>query len=261
MSSTKKTERLKNIIAYLKECNGASLKDIAHYLQISEMTARRDLYELRERNVIHYISGVAIFNPARQRHSEQYPYDLTGEKEVNSDKKESIGQRAAALIASGDTIIIDTGTTTEHFARHIPNQTSLTVLCYNINIMNELIKRPHLNLLFAGGIYHENTQMFESLEGLSLINRTRAVKVFLSAAGVSELLGITCRNHYEIDTKRAIINAALKRILLADSTKFNRIRPALFAQLSDLDTVITDNGISSEWIEILKKNDIELIIA
>ena len=48
---------MKIIIAYLKDCNGASLKDIADYLQVSEMTARRDLYELREHNVIHYISG------------------------------------------------------------------------------------------------------------------------------------------------------------------------------------------------------------
>lgn len=260
-NNNKKTVRLKNIIAFLKDCNGASLKNIADYLQVSEMTARRDLYELREQNVIHYISGVAIFNPDSQRHNEQCPYDLVGEKLVNNDMKERIGKAAATLLTAGDTVIIDTGTTTEHFAKHIPDQVPLTVLCYNINIMSELIRRSHLNLLFAGGIYHENTQMFESPEGLSLINRTRATKVFLSAAGVSELLGITCRNHYEIDTKRAIINAALKRILLVDSSKFNRIRPALFAQLTDIDTIVTDDGISSEWIEILKKNDIEILIA
>lgn len=261
MNDNKKTERLKKIIAYLKSRNGASLKEIADYLQISEMTARRDIYELRDTDVIHYISGVAIYNPDSQRVSNQTPYELSGERVVNHDKKWRIGQKAATLLVPGDTVIIDTGTTTEYLAKSIPSDMSLTVLCYNINIMNELLQRPQLNLLFAGGVYHANTQMFESPEGICLINRTRATIVFLSAAGISELLGITCRHQYEVDVKKAIIGTALKRILLIDSSKFNKITPALFAELTDINMIITDGGISQEWKDILARNHIELLIA
>jgi DeoR family deoxyribose operon repressor len=103
--------------------------------------------------------------------------------------------------------------------------------------------------------------MLESPEGIQLINRTRASKVFLSAAGVSEQLGITCANQYEIESKKAIINAALSRILLVDSSKFGKIRPALFAQLSDIDAIVTDDDIPTEWRDIIDKLKITLHIA
>jgi DeoR family deoxyribose operon repressor len=180
---------------------------------------------------------------------------------INVDEKRIIGNFAASLIESGDVIIIDTGTTTEHLVYNIPDDLKITALCFNFNIVNQLLNRKQIHLLFAGGVYHKNTQMCESPEGIQLINRTRATKVFLSAAGISEQLGITCVNQYEVESKKAIIKAALQKILLADSSKFNKIRPALFAQLSDVDVIVTDNGITAGWIEIIRNRGIALHIA
>ncbi|MBC8535359.1 DeoR/GlpR family DNA-binding transcription regulator [Feifania hominis] len=257
---SKKTQRIEQIIGYLKVNNGASIKEIADMLGVSEMTVRRDLYELREQNVINYISGVAIYNPENADVVDKRNYELSDEKLVNEEKKIRIGKAAAAMIEPGDIIIIDTGTTTEKLVRYIDDDLAITVLCYNANTMFEMLKKKSSNILFAGGVYHANTQMFESPEGINLIRRTRATKVFISAAGVSENLGITCANLYEVETKRAIIESGLKHILLVDSSKFDKIRPAFFAPLSKIDAIITDSGVSEEWVDKIHRMSIELQI-
>lgn len=82
---------------------------------------------------------------------------------------------------------------------------------------------------------------------------------FLSAAGISDLLGITCVNQYEIEVKQASMQVAQQKILLADSSKFGKIRPALFAQISEIDTVVTDSDITPEWVEVLEQHGIEVL--
>jgi DeoR/GlpR family transcriptional regulator of sugar metabolism len=88
--------------------------------------------------------------------------------------------------------------------------------------------------------------------------RIRATKLFLSAAGVSRELGLTCANQYEVDVKQACIESSLQKILPADSKKFDQIRPAWFAPLDRMDMVITDSGISGEWVQVMEQTGISV---
>ena len=174
------------------------------------------------------------------------------EKAVNNPEKERIGRAAARMLNHGDTIIIDIGTTTEHLARHIPQDYPIAVLCLTINILFEVYKKNVENLIMGGGYYHANTQLFESGETVNLVRQTRASKYFMSAAGVSREMGLTCINQYEVSIKQACIDSSLQKILLADSQKFSQVRPAYFAPLEKIDMVITDSGISPEWVKIME---------
>ncbi|WP_243116506.1 DeoR/GlpR family DNA-binding transcription regulator [Hydrogenoanaerobacterium saccharovorans] len=142
---------------------------------------------------------------------------------------------------------MDTGTTTERIVPHLPTNKDITVLCYNINVLMELRRNPGVKMMFAGGYYHSNTQMFESAEGISFIRSLRAQKVFVSAAGIHEGLGVTCIENYEVPTKRAILKSSLEKILVADSSKFDVVRSAYFCDLSQINTIVTDSGLSDEW--------------
>ena len=257
MTNVKKNQRLKAILDYLIKNGGASVKEISEQMNVSEMTARRDLYLLRGQNLILYISGVAIYN---SNHLKPPVYQLTEEQSLNNEKKKRIGEKAASLIVPGDTVIIDVGSTTEELACHFPDVSPCTVLCYNVNILNKLIDRPGLDLLFMGGTYHRDTQMFESPEGIHFVKRTRASKFFLSAAGVSDLLGITCVNQYEIEAKQASMQVAQQKILLVDSSKFDKVCPALVAQLSEINTVVTDDGIPDHWAGTLEYLGVKLLV-
>ena len=257
---SKKLQRANKIIEILKQKNGASVKELASILGVSEMTIRRDLNILKSNNIVNNVYGATIYNPSNNIKKLANPYNITEEVVKNENQKSKIGEIAAKLIEPDDVIIIDTGTTTEKLAQSISNDIKLTALLYNINILAALKLEPNINLIFSGGYFHPNTQMFESPEGISLIENTRATKVFVSASGIHEQLGVTCSNNYEVLTKRAIIASSLEKILLVDSQKFGLVKSSYFAELTEFNTIITDSGISKEWINYINNLKIRLII-
>jgi DeoR family deoxyribose operon repressor len=257
---SKKLERTGRLVSILQDRNGASIRELARELDVSEMTIRRDLAQLRLDDVVSLVHGAAIFKSPGSGDSREDDYYLSLEQTVNNQEKERIGREAARMVEPGDTIIIDIGTTTELMAKHIPPVCPVTVLCFTMNTLLELHKKKVENLIMGGGYYHPNTQLFESEETITLIQRTRATKYFLSAAGVSRELGLTCANQYEVHVKQSCIASSLKKILLADSGKFDQIRPAYFASLDALDAVITDNGINPDWVHFMEDLSIRVII-
>lgn len=257
---SKKLKRLNELVSFLKENNGASTKTLAEMFNVSEMTIRRDLNVLKKHNIVNLVRGAAIYNNGDFLPVDNSKYELFTEKDKQANEKYRIGKKAVSLIEPNDVIIIDTGTTTEYVAKLLPDNLPVTVICYTANVLVEIYKKPLVKIIFAGGYYHRNSQMFESPEGIQLIKRTCATKFFVSAAGISKQLGVTCVNQYETENKLASIRSALTKILLADSTKFGKVRPSYFAQLSDFDIIITDSGISQDWIDFIKSLDITLYV-
>lgn len=257
---SKKLDRVNKLISIIKEKNGATVKELAVLLNVSEMTIRRDLEILKANNIVNNVYGATIYNPSNTKNNINKTYSLATAKATNDEEKSRIGKYAASLIEENDVVIIDSGSTTEELAKNIHNSANATILCYNINIVNSLVDKSNIKLIFAGGYYHPNTQMFESPEGISLIQGTRASKVFVSAAGIHEKLGITCATNYESPTKNAIIHSAIKPILLADSSKFGIVKSSYFASLQDFQVVITDTGLSSGWADYISKLGIELVL-
>ncbi len=254
----KKLARMNQIIDILKEKQTTSAKELASYFDVSEMTIRRDLDVLASNNIITTSYGSVFFNEDNNSATLTDNYEVMDEMDKLNDEKHRIGLFAASLIEPNDVIIIDTGSTTEQLACSMPGDIPMTVMCYNLNILTEIRKLKNIQLIFAGGYYHDNTQMFESAEGVQLIRRTRANKVFVSAAGVHERLGVTCVHHYEVPTKNAIIDSSVTKILLADSSKFGAIRTAYFAQLNDFDIIITDTKLPQTWVDYINNLGIKL---
>ena len=102
--------------------------------------------------------------------------------------------------------------------------------------------------------------MIESSYGNDLIKNQRASKFFMAASGVHEALGITCAHNYEVLTKRAAMQSSLTSVLLADSSKFGLVRTAYVAQLNEIDAIITDTGITQEWVNTIQSMGIALHI-
>lgn len=266
---TKKVKRINQLISVVKERNGISVRELANIFHVSEMTIRRDLQVLESNNIVSNVYGATIYNPANQLKSLNHlsddgsgfdsSYVLKDAKGSQNLEKDRIGKYAAGIIAENDIVIIDTGSTTERLAEHISRSLSATIMCFNLNIVSRLSEHENVSLILGGGYFHPNTQMFESAQGISLVETIRATKAFVSAAGVHKELGITCANNYESPTKRAILQASAERILLIDSSKFGSIRSSFFANITDFHKIITDTKISSEWIDYIKSVGIELI--
>lgn len=250
---SRRRDRLNEIVSYLKRKHAASIKELAAAFDVSEMTIRRDLSVLKEYNIVNVIHGAAIYNS-------DGIYELAAEKDKHAPEKHRIGQKAVSLIEPHDVIVIDIGTTTEYIAKLLPDDLPVTVVCFTANVLAEIYKKPMVDIIFAGGYYHRDTGLFESPEGIQLISRTCANKYFVSAAGISKELGVTCVNQYETSTKLAALKCSLSKILTVDSTKFGKVKPSYFADLTDFDAIITDSGISQDWIEHIQNLGITLHI-
>lgn len=252
-------KRLKYLENLLNQKVELSVKEIAEQLQVSDMTVRRDLDELEEQGVIRRTHGGAIHLDPSSHVKEPY---IPGEQTTkNAREKSLIGLRAASLIQPHETIFLDSGTTTPYIAKHLDSQLPITVLCYTITNLLELYPRDHVNLILLGGYFHRDSNIFHSIENQALIGNTRADKAFISTGGFDPQLGLTTYFYNEADIKREMIRSARQIILVTDSTKFGQISVTHFADLSEIDTIITDNGVSDEYRETLAERGIELIIA
>ncbi|MEI7884211.1 MAG: DeoR/GlpR family DNA-binding transcription regulator [Clostridia bacterium] len=254
----KKIQRLNQLIEILKVRHYVSVKELASHLEVSEMTIRRDLEILKSKQIAENIAGISVYNSFQETSPTQSEYNLSSEHDKHFVQKNAIAQFAASLIKQGEIIILDTGSTTEKIVPFIPKNSNLTILCYNMNILTKLHRRTDIQIILAGGIYHANTQLFESPEGIEFIRGIRAQKLFLSAAGIHSSLGITCANQYEVPGKQAVLGSSMEHILVADSSKFGSVKCAFFCNLSDIDVIVTDDSLSQEWCDIILALGIEL---
>lgn len=255
-----KNYRTNYILNRLSVYGFANIKDLSKKLEVSDMTIRRDLRELSADNVVTLIPGGAVLKRNPPIDTDEEKYLIQTAESVMLEEKIKISRKAASLVNPNDVIIIDTGSTTENLPKFIPENMPLTVICYTLNILFNVYENKNWKLVFPGGYFHNNTLMFESPEGIEVIKKIRANKAFISAAGVSEKLGVTCATDYEKETKKAVIESSDTKILLVDSSKFEKIKISHFADLADFDIVITDSGISEEWKEIIKNSGVKLYI-
>lgn len=218
------------------------------------MTIRRD---------IHYIETNHLLEP-ESKHDEStmmspFAYEFSKAQLSHAKAKEKIGKYAATLIEPNDVILLDTGTTVNYVAESLPNNIPLTIICYNANVLHYLTRKTNISLILAGGYYHFGSMSFESTENLELLRRLRATKMFVSTSGV-ERVGLTCSNQYEVLTKKTAIDSSVRKILLADSGKFGVVRSSLFAKLSDMDAVISDEKLPEDWRNYLQDQGLEVTI-
>lgn len=248
-----KLQRQKRLVDIMQSKGILPIKTLASMIDVSEMTIRRDLRELQTQGN-DFTVGISSSHASSE-------YDLMQALERANSQKERIGHFAASLIEPNDVICIDTGSTTAKMLPHLATNQNITVLCYNANVLMSLLNQKGIQLLFGGGVYHKNTEMFESPEMIQFIRRTRINKSFLSAAGVEKALGVTCVNSYEVATKRAVIDSSQQRILLVDSGKFDQVRPSYFCELDDIQVIVSDTNLSQDWQQYIRSKGITLYLA
>ena len=240
-SSGRKGSRLQTLAKAVERNGPLHLKNAAALLKVSEMTVRRDLAECEGR--FGYLGGYIV---AGNDATPATGYNLKKENDKHAILKEQACAAAASLIEDDDILFIDCGTTTPHLAECIPLDKRLTVVCYALNIADILCKKPNVRVVLLGGLYHPASATFASDEAMRTLNKLRISKAFLTAGGIHPVRGVSCSHFHEVTIKRAVIGNAVTKYIVADSTKFTRVKLAHFADLNDFDALITDPGIRPE---------------
>lgn len=246
------------IIEVLREIGASSIKTIASRFTVSEMTIRRSIRKLEDLNIVKRIGGTIILQQVDLELSQNY--QLSEVEKKFSDEKENISIAAAKLIEKGDVVFLDIGSTVVRLLKYLPDLESYTFVCCTNNVANELIKLGAKKIYLTGGTYLSGLELFESREGLEMLQSLRMNKSFMSAAGINSKFDVTCKQFSEKNYKRTAIKNAEKKYLMIDYHKFNKTSPVCFSTLTEFDTIITNKNLSKKWVDEIENLGIELIL-
>jgi len=252
-------KRVQTIRKRVREAGSLQLSSVAHEFGVSEMTIRRDLEDILLDPEIQLIRGTFLYLPEASNGRGE-PYSLLTASVQNRKAKERIARRALSMIDVGEDLLFDAGSTIEILASLLPADHSGTALCFSYNVLSRLLSCPNMSISITGGRFHRRSMLFESREGVELLRRRRVHKAFMSAGGIHRRLGVTCSDEYETDLKRAGLESAEQKILLADSSKFGNFTSCHFADIDDFDIIITDNLLDKSSREAFEKGNFELVI-
>jgi len=248
-------ERQQTLMRLLEQNGRLSIALICEKFAISEATARRDLDALAEQGLIQRVHGGAI--PVRRAAPEQPILQRTNEQD---DEKTHIGRAAAALVNDGETIFLGSGTTVLEVAQHLANRT-MTVITNSLPVINLLAPQPNINLIVLGGMLRPTELSFIGHITEQALYELRADKVIIGTRSISFEHGLMNDYLPETQTDRAILNIGREVIVVADHSKWGTVSTAFLAPLSRVHTLVTDDGVDQEMVEVIRGQGIEVVVA
>ncbi len=247
-------ERLEKILELLDRENRLVTKDLPEMLHTTSVTIRKDLAMLEQRGLLKRTHGGAI------RTRKLFPGLALNEKEkINLDEKMRIAKKAATLITKGDTVILDSGSTTCLIAKEIKHMQGITVITNAMNIANELMQSDIEVVLIGGSLLKKTSTLVGPLADAAL-RKITADKLFMGVDGIDFEIGLTTPDIQEAETSRVMMNIAGEVILVVDSSKFGRRSLGVISKVNEIDRIITTKKISVSEAENLKNDHVELII-
>jgi DeoR family fructose operon transcriptional repressor len=248
-------ERRTRILELVHERKKLTVNELCAILGVSPATVRGDLRDLDREGLLVRTHGGAI---EKSRAS----FELTSSKRstVNLAAKQAIAKAAAQFVEDGDTIVLDTGTTTAELAQRLVSQQRLTVVTNDLQIAGILEGAPGVETVLLGGTLRKGYHCTVGPGGSGLTHNLRVDTAFMATNSLSLEAGATTPDLHQAEIKKAMISMARKIILLCDSSKIGRDSFARFGDLDQIDVLVTEQ-LGDEAHAVFEEQGIEVVIA
>ncbi|MBI9106542.1 MAG: DeoR/GlpR transcriptional regulator [Spirochaetales bacterium] len=235
--------RRSGILAEIKERGFASVDELSSKFEVSVITIRRDLDQLESDGLIERTHGGAIYT----RHiAAESPY--MEKNQQNREMKSAIGMRAAKLAEQGDTVFVNSGSTTFQIIRSLLNIPHIRIVTNNIAAVLESEPGPDTELILIGGRYRFNSGCTIGNFAEELIGQLNVSKTFIGADGISLKSGITSPIAEEAAVTRMMIERTSGPVILAaDSSKVGSMSTFFTAALERIDYLVTDDNFDETY--------------
>lgn len=247
-------KRREDIMAMLKESSPMPVREIADRLLVSEMTVRRDLTQMEKEGIVKRSFGSASLCEGIYMEQSVIQRALK-----MPESKLKIAKAADLLVQAGDSVILDVGTTVYELARLLGNK-QVTISTSSIPTALCAIKGI-ADVRVSGGRMEQNYEVLNGPSAEMFYRNIYCKYVFISAAAVSLEHGLTAYTEDDASLKRVILSRGEKRVLLADTSKFDAVQQFRAGNLEDVDIVITDTRPDSKYMNFFKDKNIRVIIA
>lgn len=249
-------QRREKILELIREDGHAKVLDLSRIFKVTEVTIRQDLEKLENEGSITREHGGAYL-----KNMDLNVRNFSLQNQDNLAEKRMIARKALEFIEDGDTIILDSGSTTTELAKILNGFKNLTVITNALNIGLILGADPGINVILTGGEFKAPTLSLTGQKAADFFQNLHVDKLFLATAGVSLKSGLTYPGISDICVKRAMIESANVTYLLADSSKIGKNAFASLGALSLINYLITDSGIKKEDIVWLESYEVEFVLA
>jgi len=249
-------DRREMLVRYLREHGRTSVNDLAAHFNITGATVRSDLRYLEQAQLVvrRYGGAEAFTQAALEDHT------MDEKTALNLSIKQRIGAKAASLVHDGESIILDSGSTTLQMVPWLAERVALTVMTNSLHIMNEAVALDSsLTLLMPGGTYRKRSASFHGSQAEQAFRVFTFDKLFIGADGFDVEQGTTTFNEaYQVS--QAMCQAARQIIVVTDSSKFGRKTPNVVVPIDKIDILITDTGLSDADRQALEQHGIQVVL-
>jgi DeoR/GlpR family transcriptional regulator of sugar metabolism len=241
------------ILEEVRRHGGARVNELTRKLNVSDMTVRRDLDALARQGVLEKVHGGAV--PVSEASTHEPGFEAKSSLEPTA--KEDIARAAAVMAVPGSSIALSGGTTTFALARHLLEVPNLTVVTNSVRVADVFHTaqrtaggtRPAnpgaATVVLTGGVRTPSDSLVGPVAD-SAIASLHFDLLFLGVHGISPEAGLSTPNLAEAETNRRLVGSARRVVVVADHTKWGTIGLSSFASLQQVDTLVTDGGLSAQ---------------
>ncbi|WP_068083816.1 DeoR/GlpR family DNA-binding transcription regulator [Polycladidibacter stylochi] len=254
-------DRRKKILAMLNAKGRVEVKELVDIFETSEVTIRADLRKLEHENLLKRFHGGAQTLDKAGTSVRATENEVTLERRygINASAKERIAQRAVSYVAPGNSVILDSGSTTHLIAQALAPQGAIIAITNNLPAADALAESPDTTLVICGGVYRSKTKSLHGPKAEQCLEGVSADILFIGADGIDPQKGITTFNTgYAISAVMA--ECAHKIIAVVDSTKIGRVGFNKVLSTHVIDILITDSDITAEYMEAFQKQGVEVVM-
>ncbi len=247
-------ERRSRLLDLIRVRGFAALEELVRELGVSESTVRRDLDALEEQGSAKRTHGGVLYAGGMPRLAE-----FDERQPAHWAAKRAIAARAAAIIGDGETVLLDGGTTTYEVARLLVGR-PLQVVTNSLPVANLFATESRTDLVLLGGYVSPRTGVCLGPYANELLGRLHVTTTVLSAAGIADE-GLFNAHLLLAETEQAMLKAAGRVIVVADSSKFGQKSLTLVSTLDAVDIYVSDEGLDPEWRSKIVSAGSQLLVA
>lgn len=249
--------RQSRIMELIKKDGLVTVEALSKSLEVSVITIRRDLSLLEEKGVLERTHGGAILTQKIERE-----FNYSEKDRTNPEQKEAIGRAAADLIEDGDTVFINSGSTTYQVIRFLEDRKDVRIITNNAAAVADFGGRSGVELILTGGVYRYQSNCLIGDFAVNTVNQIVASKIIMGVDGLCFDNGLTSPVYQEAGITRVMMNRTQGPIIcVADTSKLGKVTNFVTAPLSKVDILVTDWLFDEELRENLEALNIEIIKA
>ena len=247
-------ERRREIIARLATNGKVIVTELARDFCVTEETIRRDLEKLDKEGLVSKTYGGAV-----SKHSPalDLPYNIR--ESVNIAEKQHIANKIAETIADGERIMLDSSSTALYIVKRLKDKKNLTIITNGVKILFEVADKQDWTVLSTGGVLKKNALALTGSSAEKMIATYHVDTAICSCKGLDAELGFSDSNENDSLIKQAMFQSAERRILAADSGKFDKKSFVRVGELSEVDMIVTDAPPSEKWQKVCAERNITLL--